>query len=98
MVTAPEEIDITNAGLLRAALLSAAENAPPVIVVDLTATEFCDSSGLNVLVRGQKQAAQAGTDLRLVVRASAVQRMLTVTGVADMFRSYGSLAEALRSD
>jgi len=98
VVTAPPEIDITNAGLLRAALQSAAERVPPILVVDLTATEFCDSSGLNVLVRAHEQAELAGTDLRLVVRAPAVHRMLAVTGVADMFRVHDSVAEALQPD
>jgi anti-sigma B factor antagonist len=95
VVTGPPEIDITNAGLLRAALLSAAENAPAVLVVDLTETEFCDSTGLNALVRAQMEAEQAGTELRLVVRAAAVHRMLAITGVAAMFRTFDRLADAV---
>lgn len=98
VVTAPVEIDITNAGLLRAALLSALEDSPPVIVVDLAGTDFCDSTGLNVLVRVQKQAAARGTALRLVIRAAAVQRMLAVTGVAELFPVYDTLAAALQAD
>lgn len=98
VVTAPEEIDMTNAASLRAALLSAAENDPPAIVVDLTATEFCDSTGLNVLVRAHKQLEQPGTELRLAVRAAAVNRILAVTGFAGMFRIYDSLADALRQE
>jgi anti-sigma B factor antagonist len=98
VVTAPAEIDITNAGLLRAALLSALEDSPPVVVVDMTATDFCDSTGLNVLVRAQKQASAQGTALRLVIRAAAVQRMLAVTGVAELFAMHDTLAAALQPD
>lgn len=98
VVTAPVEIDITNAGLLRAALLSALEDSPPVIVVDMAGTDFCDSTGLNVLVRVQKQAAAQGTALRLVIRAAAVQRMLAVTGVGELFAVYDTLAAALQAD
>jgi anti-anti-sigma factor len=98
VVTTPGEIDITNAGLLRAALLSALEKPPPAIVVDMADTDFCDSTGLNVLVRVQKQAAEQGTALRLVIRAAAVQRMLTVTGVSELFRVYDTLAAALQPD
>jgi anti-sigma B factor antagonist len=98
VVTAPVEIDITNAGLLRAALLSVLEKPPVVIVVDMAGTDFCDSTGLNVLVRVQKQAAAQGTVLRLVIRAAAVQRMLTVTGVAELFPVYDTLAAALQPD
>ncbi len=94
VVTAPAEIDITNAGLLREALLTAAAGGPPVVIVDMTGTEFCDSTGLNVLVRALRQAEQSATELILVVRASAVRRMLTVSGVGGMFQTYDSLAEA----
>jgi anti-anti-sigma factor len=95
VVTTPDEIDITNAGLLREALLAAAAGGQPVVVVDMTGTEFCDSTGLNVLVRALRQAEQADAELVLVVRASALHRMLTVSGVGELFRTYGSLAEAV---
>ena len=95
VVTTPDEIDITNAGLLREALLAAAADGQPVVVVDMTSTEFCDSTGLNVLVRALRQADQAGTKLLLVVSASALHRVLAVSGVGELFRTYGSLAEAV---
>jgi anti-sigma B factor antagonist len=94
VVTTPDEIDITNAALFREALLAAAAGGLPVVVIDMTRTEFCDSTGLNVLVRALRQAEQASTELLLVVRASALHRMLAVSGVAELFRTYASLAEA----
>jgi anti-anti-sigma factor len=95
VVTTPDEIDLTNAGLFREALLAAADRGQPVVVIDMAGTEFCDSTGLNVLVRALRQAEQASTELLLVVRASALHRMLTVSGVGELFRTYGSLAEAV---
>lgn len=97
MVTTPDEIDIGNAGLLRAALLTAAADRQPVIVVDMTGTEFCDSTGLNVLVRALKQADDEGRQLRLAVQGTALQRILKVTGVGSMFQIYPSLDEALEA-
>ena len=97
VVTTPEEIDISNAGLLREALRVAAATGQPVIVVDMSGTEFCDSTGLNVLVRGLGQAEQAGGELRLVMGGTGVQRVLTVTGVAGMFRIYETLGQALEA-
>lgn len=94
VVTTPDEIDINNAGLLREALLAAAAGGEPVVIVDMTGTGFCDSTGLNVLVRALRQTEQAETELILVVRASALRRMLTVSGVGDLFPTYDSLAEA----
>jgi anti-anti-sigma factor len=95
VVTTPEEIDISNAGLLREALTSATTSGQPVIVVDMSDTEFCDSTGLNVLIRALDQAGDVGSELRLVLGGTALRRILTVTGVAGMFRVYETLGQAL---
>ncbi|HEY7325359.1 MAG TPA: STAS domain-containing protein [Streptosporangiaceae bacterium] len=97
VVTTPEEVDISNAGLLREALVSATVSGQPVIVVDMSATEFCDSTGLNVLVRALGLAEQAGAELRLVMGGTGLRRVLTVTGVAGMFRTYETLGQALEA-
>jgi anti-sigma B factor antagonist len=94
VVTAPAEIDIRNASELRAALLSAA-TGNPTIVADLSDTEFCDSSGLSVLVMAMKRAQADGGEFRLVVRAPSVLRIFAVTGVDKVFRTFGSLPEAV---
>jgi anti-sigma B factor antagonist len=94
VVRAPEEIDITNAGLLRSALLSAAVGHG-VIVADLSGTEFCDSSGLNVLVRALRRAQADGGEVRLVAAGAAVLRILSVSGVGAIFPVYPSIADAL---
>jgi anti-sigma B factor antagonist len=60
VLTTPDEIDISNAGLLREALLAAAADRQPVVIVDMRATEFCDSTGLSVLVRALKQVGPSG--------------------------------------
>ncbi len=97
IVSGPEEIDIRNAGALRSALLTAAAQGP-VVVVDLSDTEFCDSSGLNVLVRALRRAQAAGGEVRLVATKPAVLRILGVTGVGSIFRVHASLEEALTDD
>ena len=95
VLTTPDEIDVGNAGLLRAALGEAVAGDQPIVIVDMSATEFCDSTGLNVLVRALKQADESGRELRLVTGGAAVRRIFNVTGVASMFRSYDSLEAAL---
>ena len=97
VVTTPDEIDVGNAWQLREALLSAAAVALPVVVVDMTDTEYCDSTGLNVLVRSGRRTRDDGGELRLVVRGPALQRILAVTGVGNMFRVYDSLDSALKA-
>jgi anti-sigma B factor antagonist len=97
VVTTPDEIDIGNAGLLREALLTAASSGAPVVVVDMSGTEFCDSTGLNVLVRALGQSTQEGGELRLVVGGTGLRRILTVTGVDGIFRLYDTLGQALEA-
>jgi anti-sigma B factor antagonist len=93
VLSAPEEIDISNAGEFRAAFQSAAGH--PTIVADLGATEYCDSSGLNVLVRALRSMQDQGGELRLVARSSAVLRILNVTGVGKLLKVYASVEDAL---
>jgi anti-anti-sigma factor len=57
VVMAPEEIDITIVPELRSALEEAASHGPGPLVVDMTQTQFCDSSGLHTLL-----AALTGID------------------------------------
>lgn len=97
VVTTPEEIDVGNAARFRAALLSAADHGQRAIIVDMTGTEFCDSTGLNVLVRALGQADEAGSEVRLAVGGAALQRILAVTGVGTMLGVHHSLGEALRA-
>jgi anti-anti-sigma factor len=97
VVRPPEELDATNADALRAAILAASDKQPDVLVVDLSATAFCDSTGLSVLVRAHKQLDAAGAELRLVIREPTLLRIFTITGVSTMFRQFATLEEALAS-
>ena len=94
VVVGPAEIDISNSGELRTALLRA-QALGPVVVVDMSGTEFCDSSGLSVLVRALRRAQSEGGEVRLVVCTAAVLRILAVTGIGSIFGLFSSLAEAL---
>jgi anti-sigma B factor antagonist len=95
VVTAPEEVDITNAPELRAALQAAAATGSPAFVVDMTRTRFCDSAGLRVLVDAHKRAAAAGGAVLLAVPAAAVLRILAITGIDQVIPSFASLDEAV---
>jgi anti-anti-sigma factor len=95
VVTAPEEIDIGNAAGLRAALLEAAAHGSRTLVVDMAQTQFCDSAGLNVLVRAHKRARAVGGELLLVICASAVLRIFAVTGIDHLIPNFLNLEQAL---
>jgi len=94
VVTAPEEIDITTAYALRAALASAARGHATV-VVDMTRTHACDTAGLHVLVRAHRRALAQGGELRLAMPSPDVRRLLAITGLDRVIRHFASLDEAL---
>ena len=65
------------------------------VIADMTATTFCDSSGISMLVRAHKQAVANGTELRLVVPATAVLRSLALASIDHLLPIYPSLSMAL---
>ena len=62
VVSAPAEIDASNAAQLRAALV-AADGSCPTVVVDMSQTVFCDSTGTSALVRARDQAETGGGEV-----------------------------------
>lgn len=95
VVTASEEVDLANAGLLQDALGEAAGSGHVLIVVDMSRTRFCDSSGLNALVAADRRARAEGGEVRVVVTGESVIRIVEITGVDRVIPIYASLEEAL---
>jgi anti-sigma B factor antagonist len=94
VVTPPDEIDHENAGQLLEALNSAG-SGHATIIVDMTATQVCDSSGIQALVLALKRAQAGGGELRLVMGLPAVRRIFKVTGVDRLVRIFVTLPEAV---
>ncbi len=95
VVAAPAEIDITNAEALRSALLTAAENGPGTLVVDMTLTRFCDSAGLHTLIAAHRRARADGGEVRLVIPGTPVLRVFALTGMDRAIPNFTTLADAL---
>ena len=96
VVIAPAEIDITTAGQLRAILLEWHTRGHTTMVVDMTATQFCDSAGLRELVWAHKRAVAEGGGLRLVLPADgAVRRVFTFTGLDRLIPHFAAPEQAL---
>jgi anti-sigma B factor antagonist len=95
VVAAPEEIDITNAEALRSALLKAAANGNRTLVVDMSRTQFCDSSGLHTLIAAHRRAEAEGHQVLLVIPSTTVLRVFALTGMDRVIPNFTSLAEAL---
>jgi anti-sigma B factor antagonist len=95
VVVAPEEIDVTNASELRAALLTAAAAGSGTLVADMTRTQFCDSSGVHALVAAHKRAQAEDGELRLVICSAAVLRIFAITAIDRVIPNFTSLEDAL---
>ncbi|MET8545307.1 STAS domain-containing protein [Kitasatospora sp. NPDC004799] len=96
VVTVAGELDHDTADGLRAALAR-----PPSadglgrIVVDLAGLRFCDSTGLNVLLRARLDAQAAGLRLELAGPGPLVARLFAVTGADRVLRIHPDLRTAL---
>jgi anti-anti-sigma factor len=93
VVTAPTEIDTINAGEVRQTLLAATSHDATVLIIDMSGTTFCDSTGVQAIVSAYQQAAANGTGIRLV--ATAALPILTVIGVDQLIPIYPDLEAAL---
>lgn len=74
VLTAVGEIDMSNTGILAAALER--EPGPGRVVVDLTGVEYLDSAGLSVLFSHADRIELIATDL--------LGPVLTISGLADL--------------
>ena len=64
------------------------------VVVDLSATESMDSSGLGALISGLKTARQAGGDLRIAGAGPQVEAVLDLTNLRRVLRPRPDVAGA----
>jgi len=72
----------------RAAVQDLVHDGHVRIVVDLSATEFVDSSGLGALIGGLKAARTAGGDLRIAGLPDGVRAVLRLTNLDRVLRDY----------
>ncbi|MFC8506753.1 STAS domain-containing protein [Streptomyces sp. NPDC057411] len=87
------ELDHDTAAPLREALDGAGTSSR--IVVDCSGLRFCDSTGLNVLLRARLRLVEGGGRLDLAGLRPPVDRMFEITGARTVFRVYEDAAEAL---
>jgi anti-sigma B factor antagonist len=80
------EIDLYTAPRLQSELTSALSATEPArVIVDMSAVEFCDSTGMNVLLAAHRLAAERGGDFALAAPRAAVRKILEVTGLNAVF-------------
>jgi len=88
-------VDMITAPQLASQLDLAAENRPPVIVVDLTGVTFLSSAGIQALVEVQRLSASIGTSVRLVGREYHTVHPIEVLGLERTLPLYPTVGDAL---
>jgi anti-sigma B factor antagonist len=80
------EIDLYTAPRLHGELFTLLSGDGPVqVVVDMSEVDFCDSTGMNVLLAAHRRAREQGGDLELAAPRPAVRKILQVTGLESVF-------------
>ena len=87
------ELDLASSPALEHELQSLAGDR--LVIADLRELEFIDSTGLSVLVRAHQRARESGSDFAVVKGPGQVQRLLSLTGVAERLRTADSPEELL---
>ncbi|MFE2164011.1 STAS domain-containing protein [Streptomyces sp. NPDC059447] len=89
------ELDHDTAEPLRDALGAVPVEDGARVLVDFSDVDFCDSTGLNILLHARLTAEQAGARIELVGLRQPVRRMFRITGADEIFPVYADVAEAL---
>jgi anti-sigma B factor antagonist len=95
IVSLPANIDLLNAGPVGEELLALINRGAAALIVDMTATASCDYAGAEALVRAYQRAVASGTQLRLVVPAEMVRRVLRLYGLDRLVSVYPSREAAI---
>lgn len=88
------DLDLGTVEATRSALGQAVASRPPILVVDLSGVDFCDSAGLNLLLQTRLEAERAGVSMRLASLARTVVRVFELTGADAVFSIHASAEEA----
>ncbi|MGW2491112.1 STAS domain-containing protein [Streptomyces sp. NPDC001606] len=95
VVTPAGELDHHTADLLREPLDDLLVKGYSRLVVDCSRLEFCDSTGLNVLLGARLKAEAAGGGVHLAGMLPVVARVFEITGAEAVFTVHDSVAAAL---
>lgn len=88
------EVDLATAPQLRQQLVDLVADGHRLIVVDMTGTEFLDSTGLGALVVGLKRLRAHDGEMRVVCTTARVRKVFELTHVDRVLPLFESVDEA----
>ncbi|MDO5503998.1 MAG: STAS domain-containing protein [Actinomycetia bacterium] len=89
------DIDVASAVTVRDALDRVIAAGHHTIVLDLSEVRFLDSTGLGVMVGRLKAVRDLEGDMHLVCTSRRIQRVMSITGLDDVFAIHASVDEAV---
>jgi anti-anti-sigma factor len=92
------ELDHDTAEPLRRALAQQVRLGTGRILVDCGDLQFCDSTGLNVLLHARLDAQEVDGRVDLAALRPSVARMFEITGAHTVFQVYAGVEEALADE
>jgi anti-sigma B factor antagonist len=91
------ELDIGTAPRLDEKVAQSIDGGATRIVIDVAGLEFCDASGLRVLMSARRRCVERQGWLRLVA-GRRVRRLLELTDLLDVLPCHADLDHALATD
>jgi anti-anti-sigma factor len=90
------EVDLSNAESITERLVAAVPNTATALVLDMSGTDYLDSSGVRMIFELAQRLRNRGQDLALVVPEEAnIRRVLTLTEVERVVPMSSAIATAL---
>lgn len=93
LVAIAGEIDLYTAPRLQSEFTRLLQDGPHRVVIDMSAVDFCDSTGMNVLLSALKRVKEQGGELDVAAPRPAVRKILQVTGLDSVFTVHDEVPE-----
>ena len=93
--TLVEKLDASNASSLKAELLVLNKNGVNTVVLDFSATKYCDSSGLSALLFANRICKDVNGMFVLAGLQPAVQKMITIAQLDKVLSITENEAQAI---
>jgi anti-anti-sigma factor len=97
VISVTGELDVTTAPLLLHGLTDSLEQGHTRLVFNLAGMSFCDTVGLSVFVRAKNRCDPINGVVRLAGLQRGIQRTFEITGLADVFPTFPTVADAVRA-
>ncbi|WP_307823726.1 anti-sigma factor antagonist [Streptomyces sp. I5] len=95
VVVVTGDVDLHTAPVLRAEALTAMTRGARHLVLDMAEVDFVDSTGLTTLIVLLHATEKAGGSVRVARVPERLERMVTMTGIAELLPMHDTVADAL---